>query len=142
MILDRSMFWYVHELLRRELKHKSHDADISAGGLHRPRRFRIAQRFELMDRQTFFLRGRPQRIRPSAFFLGRTEYSRNIVSAGEKRFEHGFAEILLSDDGDFHFVLLLRRPGEGSGLFLGGDFRIAPAQHFFQYFVGMLTQRG
>src|SRR5437879_3751325 len=104
MILDRATFWYRHQFLWRELRYKSHDADIGAGLLHSPHGFRIPQRAELMDLQALFLRGQPQRIRPGAFLLGGAEHSSGLVAASKKRFQHRFAEILLADDRNSHFA--------------------------------------
>ena len=109
MILDGAVFRYGHEFLRRELKDKGHDADVGASRLHGARGFRIPQRFELMDGQTFFLRGGAQGVRPCAFFFGSAEDGGDFVAASEKRFEHGFAEVLLSDNRDFHFCSLAGR---------------------------------
>ena len=105
MILDRAMLRNGHEFLRSELQHKGHDADIGAGFFDGPRGFRIAQRFELMNFQPFRLRRRAQRIGTSAFFFGRAEHSCDFIAAGNQRFQHRFAKILLADNRNSHGVI-------------------------------------
>ena len=56
--------------------------------------------------EAFLARGDAQHVRPRAFLLGRAEHGRYLVAAGEERFQHGLAEILLADDGDSHAAFL------------------------------------
>src|SRR5581483_161873 len=121
MVLNRAVFGNSDEFLRRELCHERHDADVGAGFLHRTRGFRIAKGLQLMDPQTLLLRGDAQGIRPGAFLLGSAENRDGLVAARQKRFQHGFAEILLPDDCDLH-----RTP---TSLVLGGVEK-APACFF------------
>ena len=114
VILDRAVFRNLHEVLRRELQHESHDADVGVGVSQGLRRFRRPQRLELMNLQAFFLRCRAQRVRPRAFFLRRAKHGHNFVSTREKSFQHCFSEILLTDDCDFHESILM-------ATFLGSD---------------------
>src|SRR6266571_1210984 len=107
VVLDRALLRDPHELLRRELQHESHDADVGVERAHRIECFLVAQRLELEDLEAFFLRRRLERIGLRSLLLGRAEHAGDLVAAGEKRFENGFAEVLLSDDRDSHQAAFL-----------------------------------
>jgi hypothetical protein len=119
VVLDRAVLRNGHELLRRELQDERHDADIGVRILHRLNGLGRAQRLELMHLQAFFLGGGPQRIRAGAFLLRRAKHRGDGVPACEKRFQHGFAEILLTDDRDLHDLTPLSVVAH-AGFFLGG----------------------
>jgi hypothetical protein len=60
------------------------------------------QRRQLEQLDALFLRRRLQRVRPGPGLLRRAENARDLVAARQEGLEHGLAEILLTDDGDFH----------------------------------------
>ncbi len=100
MKLDGAELRYVAEILRHELGHVGHHADLGVCLPHRLQRGRIGQLRELMDRHAAFLRGDAQRI--GAALLGRAEHGGDRVTAAEERLERCLAEILLANDGDPH----------------------------------------
>jgi hypothetical protein len=103
VVLDRAVLRDVHEFLRRELEHERHDADVGAAVFHRLRRVGALERGKLEHLQPLPLRCDFQRIRFRAFLLRRAKNTRHRVASREKRLEHRFAEVLLSNDRYFHF---------------------------------------
>src|SRR2546428_317288 len=96
------MLGNVDEVLRRELQHESHDAQLCVEFFESIFcRVRL-QRLELKDGNALFLRRGLQRVGLGAGLLGRAEHARDLVAAREKGLEHGLAEILLTDDRDAH----------------------------------------
>jgi hypothetical protein len=102
VVLDRPVPGDVHELLRGELQHEGHDADVGIERLHRGRGLGRLERGELEDLQALLLGGDPHGVRLAAGLLGGDEDARDGIAAGEEGFEDGLAEILLADEGDFH----------------------------------------
>src|SRR5205814_2300203 len=89
-------------LLRRELQHEGHDADVGAEVLHRAGRLGALERGELEHLEALLLRRDLHRIGLAALFFRRDEHPRDAVAAREERVQHRLAEILLTDDGDLH----------------------------------------
>ncbi len=102
MKLDGAVFRNADEILRRELQHESHDADLDLQLQHCFSCLRGFKALKLKNLNPLFLRRDFQRIGPGAWLLGRAEHAGDMVAAREQRLEHGLAEILLADDGDFH----------------------------------------
>ena len=102
MELDRAALGDADELLRRELQHERHDADVGVERLHRRRGLRRLERRELEDLESLFKRHDLHGVRLAALLVGRAEDACDRVAAGKKGFKDGFAEILLTDDCDAH----------------------------------------
>jgi hypothetical protein len=102
VVLDGAALRDVDEILRRELQHERHDAEVDVELFQRRLGFFPLETRELEKRNPLFLRRDLQRIGPGAGLLRRTEHARDLVLAREERLEHRFAEILLADDRDFH----------------------------------------
>ena len=92
----------VDELLRCELQHEGHDADVGAELLHRTGRLGTLQRRELEDLQPLLRRGDLHGVGLGTLLLRRDEDSGYGVATREECLEDGFPEILLTDDGYFH----------------------------------------
>ena len=105
MVLDRAEARALHEGVGRELEDVGHHAEVGVELLDRVVSFGAAQRSELEDRKAAGFRRGSDRIDLRAGFLGCAEHAGHVVLAAEKRFQHGLAEVLLSDDGDSHDVL-------------------------------------
>src|SRR2546426_10409174 len=104
VVLDRAVLGDVDEVLRRELQHESHDAQLCVEFFESIFcRVRL-QRLELKDGNALFLRRGLQRVGPGAGLLGRAEHARDLVAAREESLEHGLAEILLAYDRDSHYA--------------------------------------
>ena len=95
-------FGHLHEILRRELQHEGHDADVGAEPLHRGDRVGVLERGQLEDLQALFLRGDLERIGLAALLLRRAEHTRDDIAAREEGLEHRSSEVLLADDRDLH----------------------------------------
>jgi hypothetical protein len=106
VILDRAFLRDADEVLRRELQHEGHDADVDVQVLQRLLRVIAFQRRELKHLHALLLRRDLQRIGTGPRFLGSTEHTRYFVLAGKERFQDGLAEVLLTNDGDFHAAFL------------------------------------
>src|SRR5713101_2979945 len=102
VILDHAFLRDLHELLRRELQYVGHDADIGTQCAQRIVRIFVPQRGKLVDLDALLLRGDLQEICFGAFFFRGAEHARDFVTARQECIEHGFAEVLLADDGYFH----------------------------------------
>jgi hypothetical protein len=102
VVLDRAVLRDTDEILRRELQHESHDANVCAGVFHRLHRFWRLQRLELVDLQPLLRSRYSQRVGASALFLGGAKDRSDLVAAREECFQHGLAEVLLADDRDLH----------------------------------------
>ena len=72
-----------------------------------------------MHRHALLLRRELQRIGPSTGLFRRAEDAGDLVAAREERFQHGFAEVLLPDDGDSHAA------------FFGGTLKAPAPRRFF-----------
>ncbi len=92
----------VDEILRRELQHERHDAEVGVQRAHGIVRLLVAQGLELEDLELLLLRRRAYGVGFRPGFLRRAEHARHFVSAREKRFQHRFTEVLLTDDRYFH----------------------------------------
>src|SRR5207244_7630472 len=91
VVLDRAVLGDVDEVLRRELQHESHDAQLCVEFFESIFcRVRL-QRLELKDGNALFLRRGLQRVGPGAGLLGRAEHARDLVAAREESLEHGLA---------------------------------------------------
>src|SRR6267378_3061004 len=102
VVLDRALLRDLHELLRRELQHECHDADVGVERAHRVERLLVAQRLKLEDLEALFQRRGLERIGLRALLLRRAEDAGDLVAACEKRLEDRLPEVLLADDGYFH----------------------------------------
>ena len=133
----------LHELLRRELQHVGHDADVGVEVLHR-RRAPPGSRSD-GNWKTFSPFSSAATVMGSAFapsFSGAHEHAGDRVAAREKCFEHRLAEVLLTDDGDSHQRgLCLRRRGERAGGLQRADLGVVVPEHLLQHLVGVLAQR-
>src|SRR5882672_5079577 len=116
VILDHALLRDLHELLRRELQHIGHDADIGIQCAQRIVCIFVPQRRELVDLDALLLRGDLQEIRLGAFFFGSAKHSGHFVTACKKSFQNGLTKVLLADDRYFH----------GQAAFFGGTEK-APA---------------
>ena len=117
MKLDRAEFWNVAEILRDELGHISHHADIGVRLLHRLECRGIGESGQLVHRDAALLSRYAQRIR--AALLGSAEHGRDRVPAVEESFQRCLAEILLADDRDPHVAASSHDYRQGSSLHAG-----------------------
>jgi hypothetical protein len=60
-----------------------------------------------VDGNAFLLGAEAQRVGTRSRLLRGAEYRSDIIAAGEKRIEDGFAEILLTDDRNPHVDILM-----------------------------------
>ena len=90
------------EVLRGELQHERHDADVGIELLHRRLRLFGFQARELEHRDALFLGRDLERIRPGAGLFRRAEHTGDLVAAREECLEHRLGEVLLADEGDSH----------------------------------------
>ena len=108
MVLDRPVPRNADEILRGELQHEGHDADVGIERLQRRACLIAPERGELVHAHAPLLGGTPERISPRARLLGRAEDPRDLGAAREERLEHCLPEILLADDGNAHAGVLSR----------------------------------
>jgi hypothetical protein len=102
VVLDRAALRDVDEILRRELQHERHDAEVDVELFQGLLCLITLQGGELEQRHALLLRRHLERIGARTGLLRRAEHARHLVLAREERLEHRLAEILLADDGDFH----------------------------------------
>src|SRR5688572_15386673 len=125
VVLDGAVLRDPDELLRRELQHEGHDADVGGEVLHRLRGFRALQRRELEELESLLLRRDLHGVGLRALLLGCHEDARHGVAAREEGLEDRLAEILLSDDGNFHccslWSLWSRCSGSYAATFFGAE---------------------
>jgi len=107
VVLDGAVLGDTDEILRRELQNERHYADLDIQALQRRFRLVALERSKLEYLDALLLRGGLQHIRLRARLLGSAKHARHFVAAREKRVQHRFAEILLSDDGEFHQAAFL-----------------------------------
>src|SRR3990170_2899556 len=106
VVLDGAALRDVDEILRRELQHERHDAEVDVELFQGLLCLIALQGGELEQRHALLLRRHLERIGARAGLLRRAEHARHLVLAREERLEHRPAEILLSDDRDFHAAFL------------------------------------
>ena len=91
-----------YEVLRRELQHERHDAEVGVELLQRRLRVLGFQARELEHRDALLLGRNPECVRPGAGLFRRAKNARDLVATREKRFQHRLAEVLLPDDRELH----------------------------------------
>jgi hypothetical protein len=83
--LDRAALRYGDEILRRELQHERHDADLDVEVLERALRLVALQRSKLEHLDALFLRRDFERIGPASGLLGRAENACDLIAARKER---------------------------------------------------------
>ena len=87
MVLDRAEARYVDEVLRRELQHERHDAEIGIEALHRRFRLVALERGKLEQLHALGFGRGLERIGSCARLLGRAEHAGDLVATLEERLE-------------------------------------------------------
>jgi hypothetical protein len=102
VILNRPLLRYLREAVRRELQHIRHDAEIHLQRFQRLVRILTAQRLELVHLEALLFGCGTYRIGLRTGLFRRAEHRRHFVAALQKRFEHCFTKVLLSNYCNFH----------------------------------------
>ena len=94
----------IQQRLRRKLHHIGHHADVRLQTVHGVVRGLVGELVQLQHVEAARLRLYTQRIGFGTRFFRAAEHAHHLVTARQKGFERGLAEILLTDQNDFHGV--------------------------------------
>ena len=100
MELNHAMARDGDEVLRRELQHVRHDAEIRVEATQGLARLVGLQGAELIDRNAMLLRSEPQWVGWCPRLLRGAKHARNRIAAGKECVQYRFAEVSLSYDGN------------------------------------------